>query len=595
MFISQSLLANKTVFIVNKSMRCKPATRYLIQTSNVNSDTLSYELRLQNTTNITQQILLEIPIQLIDRISVQQLGDNDNTILKEYVFTSKKLSQRIYYDRNVMFPFDLKPVSTSTVRFKFNKNDIHSYFKPEMLIWKKDAKITRTEALEMTRGAFYGILILYSFICLLLTLFLNARNYYYYLLYLLAGIVYLFVKNNLGYELLWPDHPVLDIFLKKIMLSIYLITSILFLRGFIKKRIELPELQNVLRYFIYFSVLLIVVSLLAGLLSTPAQKTFIIVQNIFAIVCLSTVIITFIFVYFNTNERSLVLFTLLYFISFSFFLFYPQPEFGSDVFGVYLGQIYTYSNAFIIATIICVSTVYRVIKIIKNNEQLKKEVSLINSHNNFSLIEGQQNERMRVGRELHDGIGIMMSAVKMKMSAIKTSNENEKTELNKIIQEIDAICGDIHMFSHTLLPPTLKKFGIKVALKDMLEDYKQQTSPLSYNFNIPDNLSPVSQQLIYDFIKHILRHFTVNKPEQITISIYVIPSIKEAQIRIQYTGAQMNINDENIKSVTSIIDLLNGKFQINLLNAWNFRLHMEFPVLIEEKVNGQHKTNGQHL
>ena len=176
----------------------------------------------------------------------------------------------------------------------------------------------------------------------------------------------------------------------------------------------------------------------------------------------------------------------------------------------------------------------------------------------------------------------------MKMSAIKTSNENEKTELNKVIQEIDTICGDIRMFSHTLLPPTLKKFGIKVALKDILEDYKQQTAPLSYNFNIPDNLSPVSQQLIYDFIKHILRHFTINKPEQITISIYVIPSIKEAQIRIQYTGAQMNINDENIKSVTSVIDLLNGKFQINLLNAWNFRLHMEFPVLMDEKVNGQH-------
>ena len=50
----------------------------------------------------------------------------------------------------------------------------------------------------------------------------------------------------------------------------------------------------------------------------------------------------------------------------------------------------------------------------------------------------------------------------------------------------------------------------------------------------------------------------------------------------------VDINDENIKSVTSVIDLLNGKFQINLLNAWNFRLHMEFPVLMDEKVNGQH-------
>jgi signal transduction histidine kinase len=338
----------------------------------------------------------------------------------------------------------------------------------------------------------------------------------------------------------------------------------------------------VLRYFIYFSLLLIFVSLLVGILSTPAQKTFIVLQNIFAIVCLSTVVITFIFVYFNTNERSLVLFTLMYFISFSFFIFYPQPEFGSDVFGVYLGQIYTYSNAFIIATIICVSAVYRVLQIIKNNELLKKEVSLINSHNNFSLIEGQQNERMRVGRELHDGIGIMMSAVKMRMSALKVSDESEKYKLKEITGEIDLICESIRTFSHTLLPPTLKKFGINAALKDILEESKQLNPTLSYNFNIPDNLSPVSQQLIYDFIKNIIRYFTVNKPEQITISIYVISSIKEAQIRIQYTGTQLNLNDESIKSVSSTIDLLNGKFQINLLNAWNFRLHMEFPVLTNE-------------
>ena len=209
-------------------------------------------------------------------------------------------------------------------------------------------------------------------------------------------------------------------------------------------------------------------------------------------------------------------------------------------------------------------------------------MTLINSHNNFSLIEGQQNERMRVGRELHDGIGIMMSAVKMRMSALKVSDESEKYKLKEITGEIDLICESIRTFSHTLLPPTLKKFGINAALKDILEESKQQNPTLLYNFNIPDNLSPVSQQLIYDFVKNIIRYFTVNKPEQITISIYVISSIKEAQIRIQYTGTQLNLNDESIKSVSSTIDLLNGKFQINLLNAWNFRLHMEFPVLTNE-------------
>jgi len=402
---------------------------------------------------------------------------------------------------------------------------------------------------------------------------------------LLAGIAYLFIKNNLGYELLWPDYPNIDLFFKKIFLSIYLITSILFLRGFIKNRIKLPQLQDVLRYFIYFGLLLIFISLSVGLLSTPAQHTFIIIQNIFAVICFITVVITFIFMYFNTNDRSIVLFSLLYFISFSFFLFYPQPEFGRDVFGVYLGQIYTYSNSFIIAAIISISTVYRVLQIIKNNEQLKKEMSTINSKNNFSLIEGQQNERARVGRELHDGIGIMMSAIKMKMSAIKTHDDEKNQQLKNIGVEIDDICSNIRLYSHTLLPPTLKKFGIQVALKDMFEDYKQQQNiPLNYNFNIPENLAEVSQQLIYDFIKNIIHYFTENRPDQLTISIYVIASIKETQIRIQHTGTNINTQHTDIHSIISVVDLLNGKFQINLLNAWNFKLHVEFPILIDDKI-----------
>lgn len=560
-------------------MRCRPASQYLINSRN--DDTIAYQLILKNVQSCEQEILIEIPIQQIDKLDVQQL--QGNVKLKDYSFVSKKLSKRIYYDRNIVFPFNIAANTTNLIVFRFHKNDNHNYFKPDILIWKKDAKITRTEALELTRGVFYGILILYSFICFLITYLLNVRNYYYYLLYLISGVVYLFVKNNLGYELLWPDYPMVDLFLKKIMLSIYLITSILFLRGFLKQRIHLPELQNVLRYFIYFGLLLVFVSLLVGLLSSPAQQTFIAIQNIFAIVCFITVVITFVFVYFNTNERSLVLFTLLYFISFSFFLFYPQPEFGRDVFGVYVGQIFTYSNAFIIATIISISTVYRVLQIIKNNEQLKKEMSLINSHNNFSLIEGQQNERTRVGRELHDGIGIMMSAIKMKMSAIKTKDENEIAELKNITNEIDDICSNIRLYSHTLLPPTLKKFGLQVALKDMFEDFKlQQNVSLQYNFNIPENLSLVSQQLMYDFMKHFIHYFSENKPEQLTISIYVISSIKETQVRIQHTGANIDINHPDIKSITSVIDLLNGKFQINLLNAWNFKLQMEFPILLEE-------------
>ncbi len=575
---TEMLAAEDSIFVINKYTRCKPASRYLFITET--QDSVKYELKVLNTHPDKQEILLEIPIQQIERISLQQI--ENGSVLQRYLFVSKKLSQRIYYDRNIVFQFEIKPHRINTIVFNFHKDDIHNLIRPMILVWKKEAKLNRMQALELTRGVFYGILILFTFICFILTYLLNIRKYYYYLLYLISGIFYLFIKNNLGYELLWPDHPTVDYFFKKILLSIYLITSILFLRGFIKNKVDLPVFYNRLRYFIYFGLFFVFISLIAGLFSTPAQKVFIFIQNIFVIVCISTVFITFIIVYFNTNDKSIVLFSMIYFLSFTFFLFYPQPEFGSDVNGVYIGQIYTYSNAFFIATIICVSMVYRVLKIIKSNEQLKKEVSVINSLNNFYLIEGQQNERARVGRELHDGIGIMMSAVKMKMSAVKIQDAD--TEVRKITREIDAVCDKIRLFSHTLLPPTLKKFGVQVALKDMLEEYKiQHAIPLQYNFNIPENLSPVSQHLIYDIIRYLVQYFSTYKPEQLTISIYVIPSIKEAQIRVQHTGANMNIQDENIKSIISVIDLLNGKFEINLLNAWNFRLHMEFPILLKEK------------
>jgi signal transduction histidine kinase len=563
-------------------MRCVPASQQMTIIREDN-DTLEYQLIIKNNIDTIQDILLEIPLQQIDKIIITQLQNHKK--IKFYQFNSKNFSQRIYYDRNAIFPFTLLPYQTSIILFKIHKNELHNFFGPDVLVWKKDAKITRTEALEMTRGVFYGILILYTFICLLLTIMLKVRNYFYYLLYFISGVVYLFIKNNLGYELLWPDYPTLDIFIKKIMLSVYLISSILFLRGFLQKRIEIPKLQKVLRTFIYFGIILILVSLIVRLLSYRAQYTFIVIQNIFAIVCISTVLITFIFVYFNTNDRSIVLFSLLYFVSISFFLFYPQPEFGSGFFGVYFGQIYTHSNAFIIATIICISVVFSVLKIIRNNNKMKKEMNFINAYNNFSLIEGQQNERMRVGRELHDGIGIMMSAIKMRISSFKPNNEIEKKELNIITNEIDMICNNIRQFSHILLPPTLKKFGLQVALKDLLDAYKYHETEITFtsNFNIPNNLSFVSQQMMYDVLKKLLHYFSEHKPIQISLSIYVIASINEAQIRIQYTGNNIDLNNADIKSIQSVIELLNGKFQITLLNAWNFKFQIEFPVMLENQ------------
>jgi hypothetical protein len=95
-----TLSARDSVFVINKSLRCKPASKFLIKTASQN-DTFVYKLILQNQQAVSQQLLLEIPIQQIDRIIVQQF--DSNALQKNYLFTTQKLSQRIYYDRNIIF------------------------------------------------------------------------------------------------------------------------------------------------------------------------------------------------------------------------------------------------------------------------------------------------------------------------------------------------------------------------------------------------------------------------------------------------------------------------------------------------------------
>jgi signal transduction histidine kinase len=261
-----------------------------------------------------------------------------------------------------------------------------------------------------------------------------------------------------------------------------------------------------------------------------------------------------------------------------------MPEFGKSFAGVYMGQIYTYSNAFIISTIISLTTIFRVLQIIRNNESMKQEVSTIHAGQNFSIIQGQLNERRRVGQELHDGIGIMMSAIKMKLSAIKPANKKEETILKSLIRDVDKTCSDIRSFSHELLPPTLQKFGLATALKDEVEKYKLATGqPANFNANITSDLNEVSAFITYDFIKSILTYFRKNKPDSLSISVYIIASIQRAQIRINYTGQNIDMQAEEMRSVQSVMDLLHGRKEQLLLNAWTFRLDIEYPVLLKQE------------
>ncbi len=96
-----------------------------------------------------------------------------------------------------------------------------------------------------------------------------------------------------------------------------------------------------------------------------------------------------------------------------------------------------------------------------------------------SVVQGQENERKRLSRELHDGIGQMLTGLKLLVENIRSVNQlTEKDQgtfatmrglLMRTIQETRTV-------SNNLMPPVLSDFGLVSALRLLIEQQDKQTS-----------------------------------------------------------------------------------------------------------------------
>jgi len=90
-----------------------------------------------------------------------------------------------------------------------------------------------------------------------------------------------------------------------------------------------------------------------------------------------------------------------------------------------------------------------------------------------SLLRGQEAERKRIGRELHDAIGQKLALLAVKLTEVDRLANSE--ELRKTVSEIrecvDTLASETHLISHNLHPPLLTHLGLIPALRRLCKDF----------------------------------------------------------------------------------------------------------------------------
>jgi two-component system NarL family sensor kinase len=130
-----------------------------------------------------------------------------------------------------------------------------------------------------------------------------------------------------------------------------------------------------------------------------------------------------------------------------------------------------------------------------------------------AVIEAQEHERERIGRDLHDGIGSTLATAKLLMGRLEsTGAAEEAANLSSMVKEIlgNAV-HDVRGLSHSLYPAVLDRFGLAEALQH-LADVCNETSTLDVELSIdypqplalPQELAlyRICQELIHNAQKH---------------------------------------------------------------------------------------------
>ncbi len=101
-----------------------------------------------------------------------------------------------------------------------------------------------------------------------------------------------------------------------------------------------------------------------------------------------------------------------------------------------------------------------------------------------ALLKGEEMERERVARDLHDGLGALLSGIKFSFQHMKDKMEiprKNKAAYNKGLSMLDASVEEVRRIAHNMMPANLLKFGLDSALRDVC-DHLDQGSDLTLSY-----------------------------------------------------------------------------------------------------------------
>jgi Signal transduction histidine kinase len=183
-----------------------------------------------------------------------------------------------------------------------------------------------------------------------------------------------------------------------------------------------------------------------------------------------------------------------------------------------------------------------------------------------AMLEGEERERTRVARDLHDGLGGMLAGVKINLSgwAENQGANINNVELDRIIGQLDNSVKELRHIARNMMPETLLKFGLETALKDLCESVMTNDIKISFQaLSVKEKISTKTQLTIYRIVQELLSN-AIRHAKAKNIIVQCSQNENSFYITIEDDGTGF---DPTIAGRTKSMGLLNIRNRIALLKG----------------------------
>jgi signal transduction histidine kinase len=180
-----------------------------------------------------------------------------------------------------------------------------------------------------------------------------------------------------------------------------------------------------------------------------------------------------------------------------------------------------------------------------------------------AIITGQEKERLRLSKELHDGLGPMLTHLKLLIQ----QQELPIDKKNELKQIIDETVNEVRRMTYNLMPQSLLDFGVAKAVQNLVQtlssvskvaiDYSFHSDKGVVNFGDDINicLFRVAQECLNNGIKHAK-----------AAAILLVITDEKDHVNLYYSddGQGFDLNKESsgsgLRNMQARVDVLNGTF-----------------------------------